>query len=99
MKIQILATLETTERYTNKMGEEGCNIVLSSLDTETKKRSFLNFNCKNINHISTLEGLLQEEIVLVIELNQNNFGLRLGEIISVKKANQLKSSVNQKIAN
>lgn len=94
MKIQILATLENIERYKNKSGEEGCNIVLSNLDTESKKRSFLNFNCRNINHISILESLLQEEIVLVIELNQNNFGLRLGEIISVKKANQLKNNVN-----
>lgn len=83
MKVQVLGVIENVEKYEGKNGL-GANIMLSNLDMETKKRSFLSFTCKDAMQIATFESLLQEEVVVVIELNQNNFGLRLGEVCLIE---------------
>ena len=46
-----------------------------------KKRQLLTFNTTNAEFANVLENHLQEEGEITIELNQNNFGLRLGEIL------------------
>lgn len=83
MKIQVLGTIENVEKYEGK-GGLGANIMLSNLDRETKKRSFLSFTCKDAMQIAKFESLLQEEVMVVMELNQNNFGLRLGEVCLIE---------------
>lgn len=87
MKIQILGVVENVEKYEGKSGL-GANIMLSNLDAETKKRSFLSFGCKDAIQIANFERLLQEEVTVVIELNQNNFGLRFGEIFLIEPSTQ-----------
>lgn len=84
MKIQLQCVVENVEKYEGKNGL-GANIMVSSLDIETKKRSFLTFNCKDPLKIALFENFLQEEVYVVLELNQNNFGLRLGDVLLVER--------------
>lgn len=87
MKVQIIGTIENVEVFEGKNGL-GANIMLSNLDTETKKRSFLSFMSRDAMQIAKCESLLQEEVMVVIELSQNNFGLRLGEIFLVEQVSE-----------
>lgn len=85
MKVQVLGVVENVEKYEGKNGL-GANVMLSNLDSETRKRSFLSFTCKDAMQIAQFESLLQEEVVIAIELNQNNFGLRLGDVCAIERA-------------
>lgn len=85
MQITLTATIESVEKYTNKAGEVGANITVSNLDMETKTRSFLTFTCKNPLQIADFQTMLQEKCVIALELVQNSFGLRLGEVLAIKK--------------
>lgn len=87
MKIRVIGVIENVERYEGKNGL-GANIMLSNLDVETKKRSFLNFTCKDAMQIAKFESLLQEEVTVVMELMQNNFGLRLGEVCLINEGTE-----------
>ena len=80
MKIIIQATVEDVEEYEGKNGY-GCNIKISSL--EGKKRQFLSLNTKSAKFANFLEENLQEDVILSVDLVQNNFGTRIGEIFEV----------------
>ena len=88
MKVQVVGVIENVERYESKNNGLGANVMLSNLDMETKKRSFLNFTCKDAMQIAKFESLLQEEVTVVIELMQNNFGLRLGEVCLINEGTE-----------
>lgn len=87
--------IESVERYTTKSGEVGANVVVSSLNMETKTRSFLNFSCKDPVQIAEFQTMLQDRCVIVLDLVQNSFGLRLGEVLAMKK-NQSATPLNVK---
>lgn len=78
MQIKMNCNIENVETYTGKNGF-GANITVSQL--VNKKRQLLTFNTANAEVVNVLENHLQEEGEITIELNQNNFGLRLGEIL------------------
>ncbi len=78
MQIKMNCNIENVETYTGKNGF-GANITVSQL--VNKKRQLLTFNTTNAEFANVLENHLQEEGEITIELNQNNFGLRLGEIL------------------
>ncbi len=81
MIVKILCNVENVEGYTGKNGF-GANVTVSQLID--KKRSLLTFSTKNEEIAKKLENYLQEKVDLEIELNQSNFGLRMGEVISCK---------------
>lgn len=81
MKIIIHGTVEDVETYESAKNGFGATVTVSAL--EDKKRKSLTFNTRDTLQASVLNQKLQEEVVLEIELIQNNFGLRFGEIISV----------------
>lgn len=87
MNIYIVAVVENVERYEGKNGF-GATITLSQL--ADKKRKLLSFNISSPEMASRLEESLQEELKLTVELTQNNFGLRLGEIQAVTARNASK---------
>jgi len=80
MKCILCGTVENVESYEGKNGF-GATITLSSVDN--KKRTFLKFNTKVKSISNMFEDKLQEEVEVTISLDQNNFGLRLGEVVSV----------------
>lgn len=80
MPIEIKGLLEDVEGYEGKNGF-GANVTVSTkVDKKTKR---LSFRITDKSMAEKLETLLDTEITLVIELHQNNFGLRFGEIIEV----------------
>ena len=84
MKIQIQSTVENVERYqSSKDNSIGANIMVSNL--ENKRREFLTFNSKDPVTISKFENLLQEKVYIILDLQQNNFGLRFGDILHIEK--------------
>ena len=80
MKCVLMGTVENVQEFEGKNGY-GATITLSSV--EKKKRTFLNFNTKVKSIAMQFEDKLQEETEVTIDLQQNNFGLRLGEVFSV----------------
>ena len=78
MQITINCNVENVETYTGKNGF-GANITVSQL--VNKKRQLLTFNTSNAEIANVLESHLQEQGELTIELNQNAFGLRLGDVL------------------
>ena len=81
MKIRIECNIENVETYTGKNGF-GANITVSQL--VDRKRQLLTFNTSNAEYANILECKLQETVVLELELNQSNFGLRITDIIDIQ---------------
>ncbi|WP_317412330.1 hypothetical protein [Clostridium baratii] len=81
MKISIECNIENVETYTGKNGF-GANITVSQL--VDRKRQLLTFNTSNAEYANLLECKLQETVVLELELNQSNFGLRITDIIDIQ---------------
>lgn len=81
MKISIECNIENVETYTGKNGF-GANITVSQL--VDRKRQLLTFNTSNAEYSNILECKLQETVVLELELNQSNFGLRITDIIDIQ---------------
>lgn len=80
MPITIIGTVEDVQTYEGKNGF-GANITLSAL--LNKRRKTITFNTKSRETAEKFEANLQVEVVVVLELSQSNFGLRLGEVISM----------------
>ena len=81
MKISIECNIENVDTYTGKNGF-GANITVSQL--VDRKRQLLTFNTSNGEYANILECKLQETVVLELELNQSNFGLRITDIIDIQ---------------
>lgn len=81
MRINIECNIENVEKYQGKNGF-GANVTVSQLID--KKRQLLTFNTSNAEYANLLEGKLQEAVDLALELNQNNFGLRISDIIDIQ---------------
>lgn len=84
MIITIIGTIENVEKYNGKNGF-GATITVSQLID--KKRSLLSFNTGSAEVASRFEDHLQDEMEIDIELSQNNFGLRLGDVINLQQVN------------
>lgn len=80
MPITIVGIVEDVNSYEGKNGF-GATITLSAL--LNKRRKTISFNTKSRDLSATFEKNLQVEVTVVIELSQSNFGLRLGEIMSI----------------
>jgi urease accessory protein UreE len=80
MKCILLGVVENVETFEGKSGW-GATITLSSI--QNKKRTFLSFNTRERDIADKFESKLQEDVEVMINLEQNNFGLRLGDVISV----------------
>lgn len=78
MPVIIIGIIEDVKAYEGKNGF-GANIVMSML--VDKRRKSITFNTKSAEMARKLEEKLQEEVTLKIMLEQNNFGLRFGDII------------------
>lgn len=81
MLIKLDCIIENVEGYTGKNGY-GANITVSQLND--KKRSLLTFAINSAEIASVLEEHLQENVNIELELIQNNFGLRIGQITDFK---------------
>ncbi|HFD2038391.1 TPA: hypothetical protein ACF2DJ_003461 [Clostridium perfringens] len=79
MIVNINCTIENVEKYEGKNGF-GANITVSQL--VNKKRSLLVFNVNSAELANNFEEHLQEEVELQLEIIQNNFGLRIGKVVS-----------------
>lgn len=84
MVITMVGTIENVEKYNGKNGF-GATVTISQLIE--KKRSLLSFNTGSAEVASRFEDHLQDEMEINIELSQNNFGLRLGDVIDLQQAN------------
>jgi len=80
MEIIIIGTVEDAQEYQGKNGY-GCNIKISQL--QDKRRKELSFVTKNPLIGKMIEDKLQEEVTLKIVLDQNNFGLRISDVLEV----------------
>lgn len=80
MPIEIRGLLEDLETYEGKNGF-GANVTLSTkIDRKTKR---LSFNLKDKKMADELDALLDTDVILTVELIQNNFGLRFGNILDI----------------
>lgn len=75
-----IGLLEDCESYEGKNGY-GCNVVLSAKVGKKTKR--VSFRTKDKFVAEKIESLLDEEIVVVLECQQNNFGTSFREVIKV----------------
>ncbi|MDU7215837.1 hypothetical protein [Clostridium sp.] len=80
MKAIIIGTVEDVQSYEGKNGF-GANIKVSQM--EDKRREFLEFNTSDHITATHFEEALQQEVTMEINLQQNRFGLRLGEVLSM----------------
>lgn len=80
MLINLDCNIENVEKYQGKNGF-GANITVSQLID--KKRHLLTFNTQNAEFTNLLENKLQETVNVSLELNQNNFGLRISDIVDI----------------
>lgn len=94
MPTYIICTIEDVEKYTGKNGF-GANITVSTL--LDKKRKSLKFNITSAEYASLLEENLQEVVTLILTLDDNKFGLRIGSLLSVTKGSIL-DSLNKKVS-
>ena len=80
MPVEIYGLLEDVETYEGKNGF-GANITISQKVNRKTKR--ITFTIKDKNMADKLEQLLDTDISIKLELNQNNFGLRFGQILEI----------------
>lgn len=86
MPITILGLLENVETYEGKNGF-GANITMScKLGRKTKR---LEFRTKSKDLADQLEENLDLNIKIIILLEQSNFGLRLGDLISIEEIKEV----------
>jgi hypothetical protein len=81
MPVEICGLLEDVESYTGKNGF-GANLTISKKVGKKTKR--LSFTIKDEAQYTQLEKLLDTDVILIVALEQNNFGLRFGEIYEIK---------------
>lgn len=80
MPIELLGLLEDVQTFEGKNGF-GANVTVSTkVDKKTKRVTFM---IKDKNLANKLESLLDTDVIIKIELNQNNFGLRFGEVLNI----------------
>lgn len=84
MPITLIGTVEDVKTFTGKNGF-GATITISRL--MDRRRKTITFNVNNAEIANKLELHLQEEVEISIILEQNNFGLRFGEVIDLNIAN------------
>lgn len=83
MPIKFTGLLENVEGYNGKNGF-GANVTISAkIDRKTKR---LEFRTSSQDWANKLENMLDTEIEVEVMLEQNNFGIRFGEIINVSVA-------------
>lgn len=89
MLIMTDGELENVDQYQGKNGF-GCNITISKkID---KKRDRLEFRTNSEQVAKELENLLGEDVSFVLDLKQNNFGLRIAEVVGFEKVDSKKSA-------
>lgn len=86
MPVIIIGTVDDVQSYEGKNGF-GANITISSL--KDKRRKTLAFMTKDKKLAALFEENLQCEVTVSIELNQNSFGLRLGDVLEVVPAGKV----------
>lgn len=80
MEIELVGHLDNVETYQGKNGF-GANVVMSQkLGKRTKT---VTFGTRDKSQAEALEELLDTDIIVRIDLIQNNFGLRFGNVISI----------------
>lgn len=80
MPITFKGLLEDVDAYEGKNGF-GANVTVSQKVGKKVKR--LQFRIKSREMADMLERMLGEEVTVTIELDQNNYGLRFGELLEV----------------
>lgn len=80
MKAILIGTVENVNTYEGKNGF-GANIIMSNLID--KRRESIQFNTQDALLAAKFEEALQEEVTVEINIIQNNFGTRLGDILSL----------------
>lgn len=80
MKAILIGTVENVNTYEGKNGF-GANITMSNLID--KRRESIQFNTQDALLAAKFEEALQEEVTVEINITQNNFGTRLGDILSL----------------
>lgn len=81
MPVELIGLLEDVQPYEKKDGTFGANITMSKKVNKKTKRVQFTTNDKEM--AKKLEELLDTDIILTVELNQNNFGTRIGEILAL----------------
>jgi hypothetical protein len=80
MPIELMGLLEDVETFEGKSGF-GANVTISTkVEKKTKRVTFMT---RSKEVVSKLELLLDTDVIVKIQLNQNNFGLRFGDVIEV----------------
>lgn len=81
MPVELMGLLEDVQPYNKKDGGFGANVTLSrKVDKKTKR---VTFNTASKDMATKLEQLLDTDVILTVELLQNNFGTRIGEILNI----------------
>jgi hypothetical protein len=92
----IIGLLEDCEGYEGKSGF-GCNITMSQKVGKKTKR--VTFRTKDKNIFNRLEALIDEQVVVVVSIEQNNFGTNLRDVLEVfDDVSSYLSSVAQRLA-
>lgn len=81
MVILMHGVVDDVDSYEGKNGW-GATITLSNV--VDKRRKSISFNTKDKEVASEFEANLQHQVEVKIVLEQNNFGLRLGQVIEIK---------------
>lgn len=80
MPVRFSGLLEDINSYVGKNGF-GANITISQKIDKRVKR--LEFRTNSKDYADLLESMLGENVDIMVELEQNNFGLRFGNILEV----------------
>lgn len=80
MPIELIGLLEDVETFEGKSGF-GANVTISTKVAKKTKRITFMTRIKDV--ASKLETLIDTDVIIKVALNQNNFGLRFGEVIEV----------------
>lgn len=84
MEILMVGNVDDVNCYNSKNGF-GCNVKISQL--KDNKRKDITFNVKSPALAEKFESNLQKNVSVKIVLDQNNFGLRFGDVLEVGKSN------------
>lgn len=79
MKCVLIGTIENVNSYE---GKNGFGATISMSTVENKRREIVEFNTKDKELAEGFEEALQENATVEIQLIQNKFGLRFGDITS-----------------
>jgi len=81
MPIWFTGMLERIEEYEGKSGY-GANITISTQFNDEIRR--IEFMTKDKKQVNNLKDFKLKTITVHLELNQNRFGMRLGDIIDIE---------------